>query len=245
MIVIAGDVPHNDVFKTVESIYGDWKPSTFDPFEKWPIPEFEPLKENKYFITENKNTRVPIVMLGWHGPDTRGDLQATYAADVFSFIVQQKSAKLQQELVDAGLALSVSISYQTCKYTGPINVFFVPNPAKVKEAYAKLWEHIEQWDKDDYFTDEQMETAKIKLAIQDAYGKEKTSDYVHTVTFWWASATMGYYTNYEENIKKVTRKDIKQYVNKYIKEKPYVVGMLVNQQMKEMLQINSSDYLKM
>ena len=245
MIVIAGDVPHKEVFKTVESIYGDWKPSDFDPFEKWPIPEFEPLKENKYFITENKNTRVPIVMLGWHGPDTRGDLQATYAADVFSFIVQQKSAKLQQELVDAGLALSVSISYQTCKYTGPINVFFVPNPAKVKEAYAKLWEHIAQWDTDNYFTDEQMETAKIKLAIQDAYGKEKTSDYVHTVTFWWASATMGYYTNYEENIKKVTRDDIKQYVNKYIKGKPYVVGMLVNEQMKEMLQINSPDYLKM
>jgi len=244
MLVVAGDVKHDDIFKHAQNIYGDWKPADFDPFEKWPIPEFKPLTENQYFITENKNARVPIIMMGWHGPDTRGDIPATYAADVFSYILEQKTSKLQQELIDAGLALNVGVSYQTCKYTGPINIFLVPNPTKVKEAYAKLWEHIAQWDKDDYFTDEQLSTAKTKLIIQDAYGKEKTSDYIHTVTFWWASATMGYYTNYEENIKKVTRNDIKQYVNKYIKGKPFAAGILLSPQMKEMLNITSADILK-
>jgi hypothetical protein len=38
------------------------------------------------------------------------------------------------------------------------------------------------WDSDNYFTDEQLETAKTQLAIQDVYGREKTSTYVHTVT---------------------------------------------------------------
>ncbi len=244
MIVVAGDVKHETIFKQTEAVFGSWQPSNFDPFEKWPIPEFEPLKENKYFVTENSNTRVPIIMLGWHGPDTRGDLNATYAADVFSTILAQKSSKLQQELVDAGLALSVSKSYQTCKYTGPVSMFFVPNPAKVNEAYNKLFEHINQWDTDTYFTDEQLETAKNSLIIDDAYAKEKTSEYVHTVTYWWASATINYYTEYAENIKKVSREDIKQYVLKYIKNKPYTAGILVNEKMKEMLGINADDYLK-
>jgi zinc protease len=245
MLVVAGDVKHDDIFKMAQEIFGDWKPSDFDPFEKWPIPEFAPLTENKYFLTENKNARIPIIMLGWHGPDTRNDLKSTYAADVFSYIIDQKSSKLQQELIDAALAFQVSISYQTCKHTGPINIILVPNPMKVKEAYAKLWEHINQWTQDDYFTDEQLETAKTKLAIQDAYSKESTSDFLHTVTYWWASASISYYTNYVDNVKKVTRDDIKKYIVTYIKDKPYAAGILVNPQMKEMFGITSGEYLKL
>jgi zinc protease len=244
MLVVAGDVKHDEVFKLAQQIYGDWKASDFDPFEKWPIPEFAPLSGNIYFVTENKNARVPMIAIGWHGPDTRNDLKATYAADVFSYILDQKSSKLQQQLVEAGLAFQVSVNYQTCKYTGPIQVILVPHPMKVKEAYAKLWEHINQWDSDDYFTDEQLEIAKNKIAIQDAYNKENTSDFVHIITYWWASATIGYYTDYVNNIRKVTRDDIKDYVKRYIKGKPFATGILVSPQMKEILSITSDDYLK-
>ncbi len=233
IIVVAGDVDHDEVFDKVRSIYGDWAPSDFDPFEKYPIPEFEPLEKNSYYITVNENAKVPIFMIGLHGPDTRSDIQATYAADVFSFILQQKSSKFQQELIDKGLALQVNVSYQTCKYTGPINIILVPNPMKVKEAYAALQQQIALWDTDDYFTDEQLETAKTLLAIDDAYGKESTSDFVHTVTYWWASASIDYYTNYVKNLKKVTREDIKRYVQTYIKDKPSVVGLLLPVQMAE------------
>ena len=58
------------------------------------------------------------------------------------------------------------------------------------------------------------------LEVEDAKGREKTSVFIHTVTYWWASATIDYYTNYVENLRKVTREDIKKYVTKYIKGKP-------------------------
>lgn len=241
ILVVAGDVKHDDVFAQAKKIYGDWEPSEFDPFEKWPIPEFEPLKENETFITVNENAQVPIFIRGYHGPDTRNDLNATYAADVFSYILGQTSSKLQQDLVDKGLAYQVQVSYQTCKFTGPIQVILVPNPEKIAEAYSLLQEHIEMWDDDDYFTDEQLETAKNLLAIDDAYGKESTSDFVHTVTYWWASADIEYYTNYVENLQKVTREDIKRYVQTYIQGKNHVTGLLVSPAMQQMLNINSFD----
>jgi zinc protease len=156
MIAIAGAVDHREVIPLIEKIYGDWEPSDFDPFEKWPVPEFEPLTENKSFITVNEVTRIPIIMKGWHGPDTRNDVEATYAADVFSFIIGQKTSRMQKDLVDSGLALHVSIAYATNKYTGPIYLTFVPAPGRVKEAVAKLEEHIALWNSDDYFTDEQL-----------------------------------------------------------------------------------------
>ena len=141
-------------------------------------------------------------------------------------MVQQQASKFQQDLVESGLAYNASVSYQTCKYVGPITIFAVPAPDKVKEVIEKIEEHINQWDSDTYFTDEQLETAKTLLAVNDAHSREQTSNFVHTVTFWWASATINYYTSYVENLKKETRADIKRYIQTYVKGKPKAIGVL-------------------
>lgn len=234
MLVVAGDVDHNTVFPLIEKIYGDWAASDFDPFEKWPIPEVKPLTGITKFMATNANAQVPLFIIGFHGPDTRNDIKSTYAADVFSYILQQANSQLQRDLIESGLAFQVNVSYQTEKYTGPIQIILVPNPMKIEEAYDKLWENIKNWTKPDYYTDEQLETAKNLLAIEDAYGKESTSEFTHLVTYWWASATIDYYTNYIANLQKVTRQDITNYLNKYIVDKPYVAGLMVNPSMKDM-----------
>lgn len=235
MLVVAGDVRARDIFKMAKEVFGDWEPAPFDPFNKWPIPEFDPLQADDAFITVNENATIPIVMYGYHGPDTRNDIEATYAADVFSYILQQAGSKLQQELVDEGLALQVGVSYATLKHVGPIQIFLVPNPTRVDEAIAKLEEHIARWADPDYFTDEQLATAKSLLAIDDAYGKEKTSDFVHTVTYWWASASIDYYVNYVDNLQKVTREDIQRYVNTYIIDQPRAKGILLSPEMRDQM----------
>ena len=117
----------------------------------------------------------------------------------------------------------------------PINAILVPNPERIEEAYAKFNEQIELWDTDDYFTDEQLENAKKMMAIDDAYGQEKTSSFVHTVTYWWASADIPYYTNYVENLNKVSREDLKRYVQTYIKGKNNVTGVLITPDMRTSL----------
>jgi zinc protease len=53
---------------------------------------------------------------------------------------------------------------------------------------------------------------------------------VQTISFWWCSASLDYYFDYINNLKKVTRADIQDYVRKYIKGKPYAAGLLVNPQ---------------
>lgn len=239
MLVVAGDVDAKEVFKMANRVMGDWEAADFDPFNKWPIPEFEPLTEDISFITANDNAQLPIVMYSWHGPDTRNDVDATYAADVFSFIVSQASSKLQTELVDKGLALQVQVSYQTLKHVGPIQIFLVPAPGKTGEAIAALEAQVEQWTSPDYYTDEQMETAKTMLAIEDAYGSEMTSQFVHTVTYWWAVANIDYYVNYVENLKKVTREDINRYIETYIKGKPKARGVLLSPEMRDQMLLGS------
>ncbi len=241
ILAIAGDVDHEKTFDMVHKIYGDWKRSEFDPFEKYPIPEFKALQSSTRLVTENENAQVPIVMMSFHGPDTRNDLKATYAADVFSYILSQNSSKFSQDMIESGLTQRMNVGYQTLKHIGPISIFMVlKNPEQLNQATEKLFEHIDQWDSDDYYTDEQMQVAKDLLAISEAYARERSSSFIHTVTYWWASASIDYYVNYLDNLQKVTRQDIKDYVRKYIKGQPYVAGMLVSPMMRKMFDTDAS-----
>jgi zinc protease len=242
MLTIAGDVDHNSVFKQVETVFGDWKASPFDPFKKWPIPEFKPLQKSDYFVVESKLANVPIFMISWQGPDTRTNLPATYAADVFSFIVNQNASKLSQSLIDAGLALQFDLSYLTLKHTGPISFVVVPNPSKIKECFAEMKRQMALWDSDDYVTDEQIEIAKRKLDIKQIEEQEITSDFVQTLSFWWASASLDYFTTYGENLRKIKKADMQAYIRQYIKNKPFAAGLLINPGMRG--QIKPEEFFK-
>ncbi len=243
LLIVSGDVNHTEIFDKAKNVFGDWKPSGFDPFEKWAIPEFKPLTEDVTFITNSENAQAPVIYIGWHGPDTRNDVKGTYVADVFSFILNQEASAFHKELVDAGLALEVGLNYSTDIYTGPIQLRIVPNPKKIKECLAKVEEHIAKWDSDNYFTDEQLETAKKKLEIQGEYAKEQTSSNVHSLGYSWAIKNVFYNIDYNDNIGKVTRADIKKYVRKYIKDKNKVSGLLISPSMQQTTGIKKFDDL--
>jgi zinc protease len=232
LLTVAGDVKHDEVFQQVEKVYGGWQSSGFDPFKKWPVPEFKPLKKTDYFIVESGLSRVPLVLMEWEGPDTRTDVKSTYAADVFSFIVNQNSSKLGTALVQSGLALQVEIGYLTLSHVGPITLYVVPNPTKIKECMAEVKKQIGLMDSEDYFTNEQIETAKRKLGIEREMEKEVTSDFTQAMSFWWASTSINYYTGYVDHLNKITRADLQAYVRKYIKNKPYCAGLLINPDLK-------------
>ncbi|MFZ4987331.1 MAG: hypothetical protein ACOYLF_17900, partial [Blastocatellia bacterium] len=79
----------------------------------------------------------------------------------------------------------------------------------------------------DYYTDDELKSAKTLLDVNEIYDREKPSEYAHTVSFWWASSGLDYYANYIENLRKVTRADISRYVERYIRNKPRVVAVLI------------------
>jgi zinc protease len=245
MLVVAGAVKNDDILQKVKSIFGDWKPSDFDPFQKWPIPDAAPLNpaDSLSFVLTNENARVPFLQIGWLGPDTRNDITGTVAADVFSGILSQKSSKFHQALVDSGYALNVGLNYSTEKYVGPINLQFLPNPSKFKNAFRELQKQIDQFDADDYFTNDQLEISKLQLGNQEQYGKEVTSNYAHSLTYWWCSASLEYYFAYLDAIRKITREDIRQYIRKYIKDKPCVKGLMLNPSMMKNWNVTNLDSL--
>lgn len=227
LLTICGDVKHEEAFAMAEKIYGDWANSGFDPLEKYPIPPFKPLDKNKYFIKETSIAQTPYIQLSWQGPSYLIDSASTVTADVFSTIVGLNSSKLQQALVDKGLASTVQLNYTTCKYTGPVDVFVVPNPNKLKECYDALMNELKIMANDDYFTDDQLNDAKAILLRNDIYSKEKPSSLASQLSYMWCSTSINFYTDLTNNYQKVSRDDIKKYLKSYIVGKPMVAGMVI------------------
>lgn len=231
ILVICGDVKADKAFAMAKKIYGDWKPSDFDPHEKFPIPEFKPIEKTDYNIITSSIAQTPYMMLQWQGPDYRNDSAATIAADVFSAVLSLNSSKWQQALIDKGLATNVNLGYQTAKYVGAVTIFAVPNPAKMKEFYVELQNQINQMGDPNYFTDEQLAIAKANLLRNKIRQDEKPSNLPHNFTFWWCSTSIDYFSDYDKNMQKVTREDMANYAKKYIIGKPYVAGMIINEKM--------------
>ncbi len=132
LLVICGDVKHEDAFAKPKLFSEAGHPVTLIRFTKYPIPEFLPLVSTEYFVMESTLAQTPIAMYMWQGPDTRNDSAATVAADVFFTILGMNSSKWQQALVDKGLTPFASAQYQTEKYVGPVTIIVMPNPGKLK-----------------------------------------------------------------------------------------------------------------
>lgn len=231
LLVICGDVQHENAFALAEKIFGDWANSGFDPQTKFPIPEFKPLQATDYFVKESSIAQTPNLMYIWQGPDTRNDSAATVAADVFNTALGLNSSKWQQALVDKGLATYASVGYQLEKYVGPIIIYTMPNPKKLKECYEEIAKQVKMWGNEDYITDEEINTAKQILRRNDIRQKEKPSSLPSQLTYFWCSASYEYGSDYIDNCMKVTKADIKRYVEKYIAGKNYVAGIIISPEM--------------
>ena len=226
-LVVAGDVSAQEGFKLAEEIFGDW-PRGEDPFIKDPILRHPPLDKDDAVIV-NQPVNAATIQISYQGPSTDLDAAATYAADVFSFILRQPDSRFSRALIDTGLTTGASLGYLTQKNVGPIQFTAQTTPEKLKGALKAINAELSKFDAPDYFTDQELEYAKTLLDVNEIYDREKPSQYAHTVSFWWASSGLDYYANYVENLRKVTREDIRRYVRKYIKNKPRIVAVLLSE----------------
>jgi zinc protease len=224
-LILAGDVTTANGFRLATEIFGDW-PRAEDPFAT-PIPDPPPLTKSKAVVVEQPVEAATLV-LKFDGPSVTRDPASTYAADVLSSILNKRTSALSKRLVDSGLAYYANLSYYTLAHTGPISVFLQVDPAKAIEAKRALLEEITKMGDSTYVTQQELADAEAELGIQALYEREQTSEWAHTIGFWWSVAGLEYYRNYVPNMQHVTRSDLARYVRTYMVGKPYVVGLMMN-----------------
>ncbi|HEV2801662.1 MAG TPA: pitrilysin family protein [Pyrinomonadaceae bacterium] len=240
-LIVTGDAKAEEVFKLAQELFGDWKRGE-DPFVKYPMVEHPPLQKSEGVVIKQPVNNV-ILNIGWHGPSIGKDNAATYAADVFSFILRQPDSRFQRALVDTGLVSAIDFNYYTQRNVGPIQVLAQTTPDKAKAAARAIYKEIASFNDPNYYTDEQLEAAKGLLEAEDLYSREKLSDYTHTIGFWWASTGLEYFRGYLGNLRRTSRADINRYITAYIHGKPHVGLALLSEESQKQAQLTPQDLI--
>ncbi|MDP4221296.1 MAG: pitrilysin family protein [Bacteroidota bacterium] len=238
LLIVAGDVNTSEIKKLVPKYFSSWQEGP-DPFKKDPSPVIPPLEKTSY-VTDFVDQPTAAVAIRWHGPSIGIDDKSTYAADVFSEIIRQAEHEFTKSLMESGVATSSNFWYYTQRLAGPIQADIATTPDKLQDALRVFWQQFDKFTDPHYFTDEELETSKAQLRSRILYDSESLSEFSKTIAFWWASTGLDYYEGYLDNLAKVNRKDIKAYIDKYLTNKPYILGLAIDQNSMSRLHLEPS-----
>jgi zinc protease len=241
VLIVSGDVNPATVFALAERELGQWKRGA-DPFATDPIPAIPALLKSEGVVVEAPVGAV-TVLVQWQGPSVGADPKSTYAADVFSDVLNDPRSQFQQRLVDSGLWQGVTVNYWTLNHTGPITISGQTSPEQVREAVAALYGEIAKFDTPGYFTSDELEAVKAHRAVTSAFDRERASGFAHTLGFWWSVASLEYYMGYVDYMAQQTIGDLRAYARRYILAKPHITGVLIAPEARQSLKLAPEDLL--
>jgi zinc protease len=239
VLIVAGDVTPATVFALAERELGQWSRGP-DPFATDPIPAIPPLQKSEGLVVEAPVGAVTF-QIQWQGPSVGQDPKSTYAADVFSDVLNDPRSQFQQRLVDSGLWQAIGVNYYTLNHTGPITISGQTSPEQFREALAALYGEIAKFDTPGYYTAEELEAVKAHRAVTSAFDRERASGFAHTLGFWWSVASLEYYMGYVDYMAQQTIADLRAYARRYILGKPHVTGVLIAPEARQALKLAPED----
>jgi len=241
VLIVAGDVNPATVFALAERELGSWKRGE-DPFVSDPIPPIPALTRSEGLIVESPVGALTF-LVQWQGPSVGKDPNATYAADVFSDVLNDPRSQFQQRLVDSGLWQAVGVNYYTLNHTGPITISGQTSPDQLREALKALYGEIAKFTTPGYFTLEELEAVKAHRAVTSAFDRERASGFAHTLGFWWSVASLEYYMGYVDNMAQQTLEDLRSYARRYIIGRPHIAGVLIAPEARQALRLTSEELI--
>ncbi len=234
-LIVAGDVDPTRVFEAARRIFGAW-PRGKDPFTTWPIPPIPPLQHDTGVLVEEP-IGTALVMFQWQGPSASDDPASTYAADVFSDVLNQPGSRLQHRLVDSGLFESIGVNYYTQNHVGPITISGETSPGRIREAITALESEIHAFADSGYFSSAELEPVKRQRITGTMFGLERASGFAHQLGFWWAVTGLDYYLGYVDAMAHETVPDLQRYARRYIVDRPHVRGVLIDREANQRIRL--------
>jgi len=222
-LTIIGDFNKDDVLQMILNNYGKI------PKSPHAIPEMyttEPEQEGARRFVIKRSGQTGIVGIAHKTPE--GLHKDNYTFQILSRILGDgKSSRLYKKIVDKGLATSVSMWDFPFHDNGLFitYVFLTPN-VNHKDAEKIILDEYELI-KNKGVTDEEIARAKGQIRAEQAYSRDGSYSIASNLNEAIATGDWTYYTNYFENINKVTKEDIKRIVDTYLIEDKSTTGYFI------------------
>lgn len=245
-LFVGGSVEHENVYKLVNEIYGDWKntdeSSAISKIIKTPSKNPFGLTKKLVYPDPRNSGQLSQLVYYLRGPDVQTDADETYSADVWSYLLANPEGAFVKKaiennefnIVDADY---IGGGYTTMRASGMISFSaafvndekFSPSERATKiidywknQAVTDMLKENTGYDKKD------IEKVSKKLEDNRIYSLETAEGFLRGFSSEWASSGADYSLEYEKNILKVTQDDLKNFVEKYIKEKNGLAVLVVS-----------------
>ncbi len=226
-LMISGDFKTEKVLALAKTYFGTWKnPKGW----KAPVrPSFAPMTETREIISTHKSFENATITHSFSGPLVKENPKDTYAADFLSGLLSHRQNQFYKTFVESGLTFGAHCSYHTQAKAGEIYLSAEMPPQNMLKVKDQLLAEIPKWVNESYFTKEQFEDVRTGIEISRIKETATPSAYIKELAFWWAVPNFSYYDSYNSELKKLSFKDIKEYVEKWLLNKPHLTTGLVNQ----------------
>jgi len=240
-LIVTGDITAERAFALARTTLGDWKRGA-DPFVQNPIPPIPLLQRDTAVISEAP-IGTAVLQIQWDGPSATKDPAATYAADVFSDVLNAPGSKFQLRLVESGLFENLGVNYYTLNQVGPITISGEVRPEKLKEAIAAIDDELRKVVEPGYITTRELEDTKQHRIVDAMFNLERSSGFATQLGFWWAVTGLDYFYGYVDTMAAQSPDDLRRYATTYIIGKPRVVGVVLPAEARAGLKLTAADLL--
>ncbi|HXX65705.1 MAG TPA: pitrilysin family protein [Polyangiaceae bacterium] len=227
VLVVVGDVESDEVFRMADSVYADWK-KTADPFLSYPVPEPPPLGRSEVVLVEQP-VQTFQAQVEWQGPSTGGPTKRdSYVADLLGRLTSDPASRFQRELVDSSSCVRAGFEWEPEHHVGPIVVSAEAAQAKVDVCIRALLAELRAMAEPGFFTEEDRRDAADRAESDLARLRERTSEYAHMLTYFWATRSLEDYGAYVAGLRAVGADDVARFLSAYVLGKPFVFGAMAS-----------------
>lgn len=222
-VTIIGDFKKDDTLQMILDNYG----SIIKSPHKIPIMyTTEPEQEGARRFVIKRSGQMGIVGIAHKTPE--GLHKDNYTFQILSRILGGgKSGRLYKKIVDKGLATSVSIWDYPFRDNGLFIAYAFLTPDTKHEDVEKIILNEYKLLKNKGVTNEEVARAKGQIHAEQAYSRDGSYSIASNLNEAIATGDWTYYTNYLENINKVTKADIKRIVETYLIEDKSTTGYFI------------------
>jgi len=233
-LFVAGDINPQEALDLVHTFFGNWKAGTGFPI----LAPHKPLTAQQWVVVDNSPTQGQAqVQIIFRGPDTGIDTASTYAADIWTQMINSPGGRFKTALDQAipelyGGTRHISAGYYTQRDAGKTHFSFkitVPEKEELWDSIIRLratvLQEINAMHSESYFTPAEFDSARREIENQEIIARDIPARYIRNLSFWWASTSTDYYTGYVDKIRTVTPQDVRAYAERYLHDVPFLTSV--------------------
>ncbi len=224
-VTIIGDFNKDDVLRMILDNYGKIPKAPHD------IPEMyttEPEQEGARRFVIKRSGQTGIVGVAHKTPE--GLHEDNYAIQILSRILGDgKSSRFYKKIIDKGMATRISMWDFPFRDNGLFVTYAFLTPGIDHKEVEQIILDEYALIKEKGVTSEEIARAKGQIRAEQAYSRDGSYSIASNLNEAIATGDWTYYTNYFENINKVTKEDIERIVETYLVEDQSTTGYFIPQ----------------